>query len=67
MRVVGKCTAPDDVQLSVTITGTLKQFRELASQIDAHQWPGFNVGMQIKHVIREAERQFYGPEPLEEV
>lgn len=62
MKVSARCTAPDDVQISLTITGCLKDFKELANQLSQLQWPSWDLRSKITHVVNDATQQFYAPE-----
>ena len=62
MKVTARCTAPDDVQISLTLSGGLKEFKELAAQLNTQEWPAYDLRLKITSVINSAERHFYPTE-----
>lgn len=62
MKVFYQLSTPDDVQAELTLTGSVKDFRELLKVIDEHpspmHWPQGSLRNAIKRVIAEASEQF---------
>lgn len=53
MRVTGQFEKQDQIQMSVTLTGTIGEFKKLVELIDGSQWPGWDVNQQIHEVVRK--------------
>lgn len=58
-----KITNPDEIIAAITLTLTLKDWRELRAQL-AQRWPAWHLSNAIDELIGKAERQFYTIEPL---
>lgn len=65
MRAVFEIRNPDAVEASVTVTMTIKQWRELRGQM-GNAWPSWDFARVIGDVIRKAEQQFYAIAPDED-
>lgn len=58
MKAVFEATKPDDIQFSMTIAMSLKDWKELRERVD-EKWPGWDFRSKITDMIMQAERQFY--------
>lgn len=59
MRAHFRIKDPDSVEASITITTTLKEWKELRSQLPGG-WPATRLSETIGEAVRHAERHFYG-------
>ena len=57
MKATFQLTNPDEMQASMTITMTIKQWKELRQQLDV-KWPSVRLSTLIGSVIRAAEDTF---------
>jgi hypothetical protein len=49
---------PDEIELTLTLTMTLDQWKRLKEQIP-HEWPSSDIKSKIYDLVRQAERHFY--------
>ena len=61
MRSEFKFQNPDELVATITMTATVKQWRELYEQLPP-QWPSWDVARQIGEVISAAQEKFYATE-----
>lgn len=54
MRGTVEVEQPDSVEVSVTLTASLKEFKELREQI-GEKWPGWKVAEILNTAIRRIE------------
>jgi hypothetical protein len=52
---------PDDIQATMKITMSIKEWTELRDQLDS-TWPSWRLSSAITHVISEARKVYYAPE-----
>ena len=55
MKVQAHLDMPDDVPMTLTITGTMEEWRKLRLQLDAHKWPSWQFSAALGDVIRAFE------------
>jgi hypothetical protein len=62
MNATLRLTHTDEMECSITISGTLAQFKKLAALIQKHEtpmhWPLGTVNRAISDTIRKAEQEF---------
>lgn len=58
MRVRFEMTKPDDMEATMTITMTVKRWKELRAELP-DKWPAWDLGRAIGDVVRQAEESFY--------
>lgn len=61
MRTKFEFNKPDDLVATVSVTMSVKEFRELRKQLK-NEWPSWKLGDAIGDVIRQAETVFYATE-----
>jgi len=59
MKATFQFVNPDDITASITMTATVKEWRELSSQLSTETWPSWDFRSKITDVIRQAEQRFY--------
>lgn len=62
MRTKFEFARPDDLTATITMTATIKEWRELVKQLP-RDWPSWNVASQVQQVIAAAEEKFYVTSP----
>jgi hypothetical protein len=65
MRTTFKICSPDEIQATLTVTMTVKEWRELRTQL-VDSWPSWQLSRDIGDVIRQAEKTFYANTEAEE-
>lgn len=60
MRAVFKIVNPDEVEATITVTATIKDWRALRGQLTNGAWPSWKFSSAITDAIRQAEAKFYG-------
>lgn len=53
--------APDDIQATMKITMSVKEWIELREQLQ-QKWPSSRLSQAITHVTAEARKVYYAPE-----
>jgi hypothetical protein len=56
-----KLTVPQDAIASLTLTMTIKEFKEFRGQL-VDKWPTWKVGEAIQEAISKAEKEIWGPD-----
>lgn len=56
MRITGEVANPDEVRVTLTMTGTAKEWREFREQLSTH-WPSADVSRGIQSVIWKTLQQ----------
>jgi hypothetical protein len=64
MKAKIKAQKPDEIEMELTLTMRLKDWKELRSQVQ-QAWPSWEVGSAISDLINQAEKHFY-PKPTDE-
>lgn len=49
---------PDSIEVSLTLTMKLKDWKELREQLP-EKWPAWDIGSAITDMVRQAEVRFY--------
>jgi hypothetical protein len=58
MRATFQIRNPDEIEATVTVTMTIKEWRGLRGQL-TRDWPSWKFGSVIGDAIRQAEESFY--------
>jgi hypothetical protein len=58
MRSTFKLDNPDDMQATMTLTMSVKEWRQLRKQL-SDSWPSCDFSRQIGDLVRAAEAHFY--------
>lgn len=61
MRSTFKLDNPDDMQATMTLTMSVKEWRQLRKQL-SDSWPSWDFSRQIGDLIGAAEAHFYAKE-----
>jgi hypothetical protein len=57
VRATYQLMAVDDVPATLTVTMTVKQWREIADRLP-ETWPHWEFGAKVREMIRHADQQF---------
>ena len=58
MRADFKVTNPDEIEMELTLTMSLKAWKELQEQL-LGAWPAFTLARTISGMISQADKHFY--------
>ena len=61
MQTKIKLAVPQDALAVLTLTMTIKEFKELRQQVDDAKWPSWKVNEAIDEAISKAEKEIWGP------
>lgn len=59
MKAVSKITNADEMIFAITLTASLKEWRQLREQLSTRTWPSQDVRDAIYSAIQQAEKVFY--------
>jgi hypothetical protein len=65
MRTTFKFSDPSELEVEITLRGTLKEMTLLRKQLPS-EFPSWKVANQITDVVMQAEKQFYSRELTDE-
>lgn len=58
MRTHLQATRPEEIEFSLTVTMSLKDWRTVQGQL-SKAWPSWELSSAITQMVTEAERRFY--------
>lgn len=62
MRAVLKTTNPDEIEFTLTVTMSLKDWKELREAVDGKTWPASRLHEQISDMVIHATKHFWPAE-----
>jgi hypothetical protein len=57
VNIYMKATNPEDIEFTVSITMSMKQWRDLQAQLPS-KWPSIDLYNAIQHIINQAKRSY---------